>query len=83
MSRSPSFTLHDLDDAVSKSRLPAAKARAALLEVRGWIDVLLTTESDIERIRTYKKLVRTLAWGYGNMRLLIVWSKLATRESEP
>lgn len=76
---SPSFTLKDLELAVSRSLLPPEKARAALLEIRGWIDVLLTTDSDVERIRVYKKLLRRLVWGYGNMQSLVVWSKIAQR----
>jgi hypothetical protein len=79
----PSFTLRDLHEGVLRFVMSPEKARQALLGVRDLIDVLLTTDSDVERIRAYKKLTRMLTLGYGRMDLLVFWSKLASQGRKP
>ncbi len=74
----PTFTLKDLREGVLRWRLDPLRARKALLEVRDLIDVLLTTDDDIKRIKAYKKLARRLTLGYGRMDLLVFWSKIAS-----
>lgn len=73
----PKFTIDELKKGMFRFVITPMQARDRLLEIRGFIDVLLETKSDALRIRAYKNIVRKLFWGWGEPNLLVFWSKIA------
>lgn len=76
------FTPERLEQEVLRFRMTPEQARERLLEVRAIIDGLLTTHSDVQRIRLYDRFMKRLCRGWSSPDSLMYWSKIASFSDE-
>ena len=72
-----SYRLADLLRDVQMWRLTPEQARQNLLEIRNIIDGLLTTHSDVQRLRLLARFKNRLTLGWSRPENLAIWSKIA------
>lgn len=71
------YRLVDLERDVQMWRLTPERARQNLLEIRDIIDGLLTTHSDVQRLRLLARFMKRLTLGWSRPENLAIWSKIA------
>ena len=76
------FTPERLEREIRRFRMTPEQARERLLAVRAIIDGLLTTRSDVQRIRLYERFMKRLCRGWSSPDNLMYWSKIGGLSAE-
>lgn len=76
------YTTESLRDDIRRNRTTPAKAQEILETVRGFMDVLIETDSDEERIKAVQNLEKYLVLGWSSIVNLGVLSAISKKEND-